>query len=366
MQLREIQRAIHELRVAMRGRAASFGVRLAQRVAMRWLVANQNLQYDIMLRLQILEGVAGIPVRTWWDKGKKGLKLAANHFAEVEGADLNPDWLSEGNTGAYELAAAKLAKLAKGQVSPLDVIHSALFGIPMDPSLPKENLIKLYEVGKHLKQPILDGKETPKKTMAGLGGRFLEQSVIAQLKQLKKLRSLDEGMDEDGEGTSFLEQQEAPELWVNKNELWSFLAKWWLDASDSLGGALRAAMKKSWANWEQGNALSQWLDESVKRGSMLSSSEAARMFNTQPGNWITNYMKPGFARVAGELKKQSRILNEINRRLLALGFTDVDLEFDEDRIPHPKDINPDRLPGGGRPTPKVQLTASDDSIPVPF
>ena len=364
MQLREIQRAIRELRIAMQVKTASFGVRVAQRVAMRWLIASQNTQYDIMLRLQILEGVAGIPVRTWWDKGKKGLAVAAKHFAE-SGSKLNPDWLTERNTGSYELTATMLAKLAKGKIQPLDVIHSALFGIPLDPSLPKETLIKLYEVGKHLKQGILDGKETPRKVMSGLGGRFLRQSVLHELKKLKTL-SLDVEI-EDEETETFLDQQRAPDLWVNKDEIWSFLAKWWLDPSDPLGGALRAAMKKSWQGWENGKLLSRWLDESVKKGSMLSSSEAAKMFNTQAGNWISNYMKPGFARVAGELKKQSKILNEINRRLLALGFTEVDLTFDEESIPHPKDINPDRLPGGGRPTPKVQLTASEIlDIPVPF
>lgn len=322
------------------------------RVALRWLQAKQNVQYDMMLRLQVLEGAAGVPPRTWWEKGPRGLAMAKAHFEEKGETGINPSWFVPQDSRAFEVLEAQLKGVAKGVVQPLDVIHSALFGIPLDPSVTKQNKIKLYEVGVKLKQGILSGEETPKKAIAGMGGKYIRQLVIAEIKAMSRHRALEQ-QDDEGEDINPLDNMSGPP--IDAESVWGYLAKWWLTEGDPVGNALRTLMRKSWSGMKQEPGLNLWLDKSVEKGTLPTPAETAALLDIQLPEWTSNYLKPGMAKFVGLLKNQPNLLGAIEKRLIAAGFGDVDLDFN---IPDPEDINPKRLPGGTRAQPKIHLTAS--------
>ena len=79
--------------------------RVANKVAARWLFANMVLEYDWLIRLQVLEGTAGVPQGTWWNKRERGLRMARrflkgdNDTESGEGKDINELWFTRENTG---------------------------------------------------------------------------------------------------------------------------------------------------------------------------------------------------------------------------------------------------------------------------
>jgi len=71
------------------------------RVASRWLFATMATDYDVLLRLQIMEGAAGVPVDSWWKKVRSPamaqvmLGKARTHFND-KGDHLDPSWFATG------------------------------------------------------------------------------------------------------------------------------------------------------------------------------------------------------------------------------------------------------------------------------
>ena len=82
--------------------------KVIRRIATRWLVATMALEYDRMIRLQYLEGVAHIPVNTWWKQGKNGLLKAMKHF---EGEAIQNTWFDPGLTGMFPIINKTLKML---------------------------------------------------------------------------------------------------------------------------------------------------------------------------------------------------------------------------------------------------------------
>jgi hypothetical protein len=78
------------------------GYKRSLKLAARWVIGSvDNADYDIMARLQLLEGATGSVTLgknagTWWKKGRRGLKDATDAYV---GTDLDPSWLSTQNTG---------------------------------------------------------------------------------------------------------------------------------------------------------------------------------------------------------------------------------------------------------------------------
>ena len=109
------------------------------RLAARYLVGNiVSPEYDIMARLQILEGASGKVstgpnAGTWWKKGRRGLKAAAEFY---KGTDIDPSWLSEGNTGMISrishMVHAMYQKLSDSEgsfTSPDDILQNSIMGL---------------------------------------------------------------------------------------------------------------------------------------------------------------------------------------------------------------------------------------------
>jgi len=168
------------------------------RLAARWIVANEKQLYDQMLRAQVLEGAAGVPLDTWWKQGKLGLAKASRTLREQK---VNPAWFSPESSGMFII----LEKILKGTIikyplikglEPLDVFNNAIMGVPLKADSPKERLRPAYEMGKHLRNKILDGTELPEALARGALGALFIRRVSDHNKSVR----LESEMPTDDEG----------------------------------------------------------------------------------------------------------------------------------------------------------------------
>jgi hypothetical protein len=176
--LSKLQRALRAL-AAGPSRTASSQDLQSRRVAKRWIQANISREYDVLLRLQVLEGVAGVPHRTWFMQGRRGLDLAAKHF-EPEQARTLDDWLKpEDQKGYADLLKVLSRHIQKRDLSldVQDVINSGLYGTPLNnPSRPTLSA-QLYKMGKALKKQILSGRASSRSILSGPGARGFKQII---------------------------------------------------------------------------------------------------------------------------------------------------------------------------------------------
>ena len=361
MNLHQIQQALRQLRVMPR--VASERVALRRRIAVRWLEANEAALYDRMIRLQVLEGVAGVPFQRWFGKDLKGLQLAREHFTEsgdIDIIDEDPQrgWLATGNTGAFGLLKGILIRFfeeyTRGRgveikLDVLDTIHNGLFGVPMEASKEHTNVKKLYSAGKEKRANILAGQETPQKFMSGIGSKGFQQIIQSEVSNLFRHRQIDTPLP--GE-TGLIEGLAAKPL--DPDDKWGYLAMWMTSPNDPIGKALRRVAEKAWRGWKKGEEpMTYWLDQLVKTKRAPRKIDMAERLGIDKGGWLQSYWVPGWAKFNGELRTQSRLLQAMEDRLLGLGFTDVD--FSLNKIPKPTDISPKRVKGV-RQRPKVKLS----------
>lgn len=355
MNLHEIRLALHELRFL--SRVASDRTASQRRIAVRWLEARQNVIYDRMIRLQMLEGVAGVPEKSWYPKDVKGLQLARAHFTETGDIDeIDKDsrkgWLAVGDTGTFGLLKGIIVTFVKGytrgktieiNLNPLDVIHDGLFGIPLNVK-GHTNIVKLYGAGREMRSKILGGMETPQKAMAGMGSKGFTQIAQSEIAHVLRHRTIDRSLP--GE-TGLLEGIKAKPL--DPDDKWGILAAWILMPNDPVGKALRKVMRKSWEGWKSGEeGMNLWLNTFLKTKRAPTGIQMAENLGVNKGTWRTNYWLPGWGKFSKGLRSQARLVKAINDRFLGLGFTDVDIS--KDKIPTERDINPKRVKGIRQPT----------------
>jgi len=345
--------ALRELRSSLR--TASGKMLLQRRIAVRWLEAGLASTFDVLIRLAVLEGAAGVPQGAWVRQKEAGLATAQKHFEESVAMD--PEWFQRGKTGAYDVAVSKVGALArKAGMDPSELIANAVYGIGLHGDPVKS---KIYTAGVALAEKILSGEESPRSVMIGKGGKYIQHGALNEIKYKRRTQTKTRDTD-DGPG-DYTETVAAPTL--DRRDIWPLLARIWLSKSDPLGRTLRALMKKAWEGWKLAPGMEQWLDESVKRGHILDTSEIQEILDIKKPVWLTNYYKPGFSKVAALLRSSPRLFSAIVHRLLGAGFDLEDLDFDISRVPPPEHINPKRLPSGTRDMPKVKITGSVRDYP---
>ena len=224
-------------------------------------------EYDIFLRLQILEGALGVAVDRWWRAGAKSFgEIAAFMQSRGVGEKIDPQWFSPSDTDVVDALTASLRRVSPA-IEPVDTINDALLGIPVDPSSGKMTLRAPYEVGEYLSDKILRGKVSPRKVAEGLLGHFLgRKAMTGALRDARPSVRADE--------LDFLSQP--PEA-VDLLALIIFR-----DMADPLGREIRAFMRATWASGHKEHAaLRFWLD-GVERGVLLRGQDIAAEFHVSP------------------------------------------------------------------------------------
>ncbi len=208
---------IVQLRRAALDPSISLEQRAINRLAARYVRGNvDSAGYDLLARLQILEGASGIAtlkpmVAGPWSKNpRQGVKAAQEHFA---GTDINPEWFSLGNTGLISkirgMVRQEFSKWTRGREVHFDaddIIQNGLMGLTKDGEgqLSQGPLcIQFGHLNAGVRRAIPDGKASPS-DVAGIVGKYFVQKVADQFQSIDKSRA----PTEDATGKSVLDQQE--------------------------------------------------------------------------------------------------------------------------------------------------------------
>jgi len=289
----------------------------SHRVASRWLLAYMDAAYDLFFRLQILEGAAGVPVDTWWGKGKQALPYVIDKF---QGDTLAPGWLEPGNTGMYQGLKAALNQLVKttGVAStPDDILNTALMGLSTSATtIPRRILRPAYEVGRYLAVRIQNGDETPATVAKGPLQKLLKRRVLTEARDQAQDLSIEQETEE-GRGThtrdvSRSDTQDAGDLLIK------ILFR---DFTDPLGKEIRQFMRQSWANSKEQRFMDVWLDTLEEEVRIPSLSEVGRNLGDTPTtegygqrNYSALFWRPAWKRFFGDLWANKALLRKLENR----------------------------------------------------
>lgn len=349
---------------------------VTRRVAERYLEDKIGIEYDILFRLLILEGAAGVPFQTWAKLGRRGLSRAEQHFPPAEREVMRKNlWFTPANSRAIEALRGVLIRFIKErargiggsrQISVKEVLHHGLFGIPTTRfetegseagGADAEDKIrysarKAYTIGEALSNKIRSGEESPVGIATSIAGKYFSQIAWNIIKQIERHRAREKKLDLERNSVSdLLEGISAPQQ--STDEAWGLVLSWLLDKSDETGKALRDLFLRAWSGWRQGSKMVQWLELSLEKGRFLTASEIQELLGIQMPTWIANYWKRAWALIAQALRADPTLVKTIERKVISAGFAYFDL--DPDQVPDYTDIEPGRSPSGTRLTPKLNI-----------
>jgi len=191
--------------------------RLMFRLAVRYLRGNLDRPaYDLLARLQVLEGASGIVTLKpmiagpWSKNPRQGVKAAQDHFS---GTDIDPEWFSLGNTGMISkvrgMIRQEYSKWTRGRevhFDPDDILQNGLMGLQKDGEgqLSQGPLfIQFGHFNPGVRKAIPEGRVSPT-DIAGIVGKFFVQKVSDQFQMMDRTRAF----SEDASGRNILEQQQ--------------------------------------------------------------------------------------------------------------------------------------------------------------
>lgn len=196
--------------------ALSARLRFTYRLAARFVLGNvDSAAYDVLARLQILEGAAGVVslkpmvAGPWSRNPRQGLKSAQDYFA---GTAIDPTWFSTTNTGLISkvrgMVRQEFSKWTRGRevhFDPDDIIQNGLMGLTKDGEGQLSQgplMIQFGHANTGVRKAIPEGRVSPT-DVAGIVGKFFVQKVSDQFQMMDRSRA----PAEDAAGRSVLDQQ---------------------------------------------------------------------------------------------------------------------------------------------------------------
>lgn len=267
---------------------------LVHKVATRWVVANMNQEYDLMIRTQVLEGLAGVHPNSWVRKGgKQGLETARKFFMDTyPGNQIQPGWWDPTSVETIRvLWAVAKQNITRFRINadPFEFINSALMGVAADPSKPAERLLPAYQLGVKDRSPILkkmrdsdeieeqpaphhiiDGKITPTKVAQTGLSKALYFRIADYADRLKK----ETDVPEDEKGVT----QDLPDFHNRGQSLEAFMSSLMFgDAgNDPLPAKIQQTMRDAWVN---NSLVDKWFGQIHMTGEVPTQNEFARLQN---------------------------------------------------------------------------------------
>ena len=259
--------------------------KLIVRLAALWLSQTVSRDFDILMRLQILEGVAGVPLDTWMSKQRRGLAIAASFFEDKGTLNkIKPEWFSRDDTRMANIVATNLAKRIRSLklkgVEPLDLIGSYLMGIGVNVNDAQVQR-PCYVIGRNKADLILSGRESPQSLAKG----FVSRYFINKLTPIwnKERRTVNVPVDGKGRIMDTEDRSHRPEeAFHDSNKLRLVLNEiFFKDLHDPLGKKIRSLMRDTW----KGSApMLLWLDSIEAGHKPLTQSQLAAELGIQPGS----------------------------------------------------------------------------------
>jgi len=187
------------------------------RLAARYVRGNiDSAGYDLLARLQILEGASGIvtlkPMMAgpWSKNPRQGVKAAQAHFAETQ---INPEWFSMGNTGLISkirgMVRQEFSKWTRGREVHFDaddIIQNGLMGLSKSGEELTSGgplLIQFGSKNPGVRRAIPEGQASPA-DVAGIVGKYFVQKVADQFQTIDRSKA----PAEDSTGKNILDLQE--------------------------------------------------------------------------------------------------------------------------------------------------------------
>ena len=305
--------------------------RVANKVAARWLFANMVLEYDWLIRLQVLEGTAGVPQGTWWNKRERGLRMARrflkgdNDTESGEGKDINELWFTRENTGMFQIikqivtSEIKKSPYIRGG-DPMGFINSALMGLSVDVTSDYIRSLPAYGAGKILKSGILRGSETPETVAKGNLSRMIKQRVMDESKTVVKLKQMP--TDEEGNVKDLRD--------VDKDDVpaWQVLSALFFDEDDNsqLSRKLKNLMKEVFSS---SVPMTAWLDKIQITGESPQLSDVAESVGIAKQTFGSRHWKPTWEKLFRAIFSNHDLMDEVLDRVKSDGADIDDLNVDE-------------------------------------
>lgn len=175
--------------------------RMMARVAARFILGNLNTPaFDLLVRVQILEGAAGVVKMgpkthgPWSKNPRAGIRAAMDHF---QGTPISPEWFSTGNTGLVskllrmvQTAVTQWSRGREVHFGAEDIIQNGVAGLTKDGlgqmsggPIPMQFSIKNIGV----RDAILEGRMGPL-DVVGIMAKFFTQKVKDQFKGVDQNR----------------------------------------------------------------------------------------------------------------------------------------------------------------------------------
>jgi hypothetical protein len=289
--------------------------KIATKVAQRWLLSlDVKTEYDIMMRLQVLEGAANVPLGSWWQKGSAGLDIAKNWFADKEPNNkIDPTWFSPRFTTCFSIVEAQVAAKIRSyrlNEDPFDYITNALMGLSLSADV--ETVAPAYKTGEMATVGILSGKETPITLAKGPLGTFFKRRVDRDKTNIQKQKSMNSLVDEEGRTLDF----EAPQ---SEEDAAALLLEILTDANDPLGRKIRDFMRSTWQGENYEQIMKGWLTYIERSGNIPRKSEIANILGLSSTNFDKTYWRPALIKFFKKFWNNSSLQNALSHRYIQEG-----------------------------------------------
>lgn len=311
-------------------------------LATRWVRAGVERDFDMLMRLQVLEGAAGVPIDTWMKKQRAGLALAQAHF---EGKPVDPSWFSKENTGVYNIVfrciQSVIRKLGLRRVEPLDILASNLMGLGanLDPGRARP----CFATGLILANGITTGKETPQGVAKSkLCRMFMNKTWVEERKNKKDINM---PVDEEGAYYDIPDKQEdSGMLKRDSAEFGEVLAEIvFRDLRNPLGVAIRNIMR---ASWHDSEPMLLWLTTLEKEHRYPTQKEIANKMGIAPSAFTANHWKKRWRKFFQDIRGKTSLLKNLQEAAEAEG-----LYWDPSELAN-AEIDTLLAPRSGRPRPR--------------
>ena len=311
--------ALHErLPVAFDRRCASVDpslsaqTRLLCRMASRYVFGNvDSADYDIIARLQVLEGASGgrpgKHAGKWWKQGRRGLHAAQDHF---KGTDIDPSWFSTGNTGMISKVLGmvrqeynKWSRKREVHFSPDDIIQNGLMGLTKDGMGALAKGPYFFQFGafnKGVASNIPKGKETPQ-GVAGIAAKFFVQNVGDEFKGGDRNRA----PTEDAEGHSVFDSMSR-----DKGDFYKVLQDLLVDPRSGVRQLIQKSFEKSlkgegkWADMATELFIAQLTGKKVKKQDM------AAQYGMAPGT-LSKVIRVKLTPAIADIQRDKQFLGQL-------------------------------------------------------
>jgi len=273
-------------------------IRIARRLA-AWLKQASSAKKDLMFRLSVLEGAAGLPQSKWgsWSLNpSRGLREATDAFS---GTSLDPTWLTRSDTKFYDGLLDKVEAVLRSSkiqdvtdLTPTDIVNDGLFGLNRYGKLTRKPIPP--DVGAKLADGIKSGSETPK-TALKMARYFYQNKAVDEIKAYRR-RADRYRQDVSGEGA--VEDRGIADVDPEAHERskLQLFADLFYDDSHPLGRKIQGWVRDYLEKQRGAKYLLHWFEESLKKGEPVEYRQVAEDLGVRPEG-LGKYFSPIFGNI---------------------------------------------------------------------